>query len=74
MRRGQVRGKKTRKGEQSKVHWRLNDTLLQGTVPAMKRAHELEEPILSQLLGLEKNQAYHVYADPWAMLHKLFII
>ena len=35
------------------------------TVPAMKRAHELEEPILSQLLGLEKNQAYHVYADPW---------
>ena len=30
----------------------------------MKSKHELEEPILSQLFGLEKKQAYHEYAVP----------
>ena len=35
------------------------------TVPAMKNKHELEEPILGQLQGLEKKQAYHVYANQW---------
>ena len=35
------------------------------TVPAMKNQHELEEPILGQLQGLEKKQAYHVYANQW---------
>ena len=36
------------------------------TVPAMKNKHELEEPILGQLPGLEKKkQAYHVYANQW---------
>ena len=35
------------------------------TVPAMKNQHELEEPILGQLQGVEKKQAYHVYAYQW---------
>ena len=38
---------------------------LLATVPAMKNQHELEEPILGQLQGLEKKQAYHVYANQW---------
>ena len=35
------------------------------TVAAMKNPVELEEPILGQLYGLEKKQAYHVYAYQW---------
>ena len=31
----------------------------------MKNPVELEEPILGQLYGLEKKQAYHVYANQW---------
>ena len=31
----------------------------------MKNKHELEEPFLGQLQGLEKKQAYHVYANQW---------
>ena len=34
------------------------------TVPAMKSKHELEEPILGQLLSLQKKQIYHVITDP----------
>ena len=42
----------------------VEDNLL-STVPAMKNKHELEEPILGQLQGVEKKQAYHVYAYQW---------